>query len=31
MPAMKEAFFVKLSDMMEKAVNIFRGKKKGEV
>jgi hypothetical protein len=30
MPAMMEAFFGKISDMMEKAANIFRGKKKGE-
>jgi len=30
MPAVIESFFGKIPDMMEKAVNIFRGKKKGE-
>jgi uncharacterized spore protein YtfJ len=30
MPAMVEALFGKIPDMMEKAVNIVRGKKKGE-
>jgi hypothetical protein len=30
MPAMMEAFFAKIPDMMEKTVNVLRGKKKGE-
>ncbi len=30
MPAMIESFFGKIPDLMEKAVNIVRGKKKGE-
>jgi uncharacterized spore protein YtfJ len=30
MPAMIESFFGKIPDMLEKAVNIVRGKKKGE-
>lgn len=30
MPAMVESFFGKTADLMEKAVNIVRGKKKGE-
>jgi uncharacterized spore protein YtfJ len=30
MPAMVEAFFGKFPDMVEKAINIVRGKKKGE-
>ena len=31
MPAMVEAFFGKIPDILEKAVNIVKGKKKGEV
>jgi uncharacterized spore protein YtfJ len=30
MPAMIEAFFGKIPDMLEKAINIVKGKKKGE-
>jgi hypothetical protein len=30
MPAMIESFFGKIPDLMEKAVNIVRGRKKGE-
>jgi len=30
MPAMVEAFFGKIPDMLEKAINIVKGKKKGE-
>ncbi|MFB3887273.1 MAG: GerW family sporulation protein [Thermodesulfobacteriota bacterium] len=30
MPAMIESFFGKIPDLMEKAVNIVRGKKKGD-
>ena len=30
MPAMIESFFGKIPDLMEKAVNIIKGKKKGE-
>ena len=30
MPAMVEAFFGKIPDMVEKAVNIVKGKKKTE-
>jgi hypothetical protein len=30
MPAMVEAFFGKIPEMVEKAVNIVRGKKKTE-
>ncbi|MEW6377180.1 MAG: spore germination protein GerW family protein [Thermodesulfobacteriota bacterium] len=30
MPAMMEAFIGKVPDMMEKAINIIKGKKKGE-
>jgi len=30
LPAMVEAFFGKIPDMLEKAVNIVKGKKKGE-
>jgi uncharacterized spore protein YtfJ len=30
MPAMIESFFGKIPDLMEKAINIVKGKKKGE-
>jgi len=30
MPAMIESFFGKIPDMVEKTVNIIKGKKKGE-